>query len=55
LNWVYQLFKAFLDWLRETPPPSIQQSKAPPDLQAELGAAIDAAKHGVRDEGDPRP
>jgi len=55
LNWVYQLFKAFLDWLRETPPPSIQQSKAPPDLQEELGAAIDAAKHGMCDESNPRP
>jgi hypothetical protein len=55
LNWVYGIVKAFLDWLRETPPPSVHTSKAPPDLQAELGADIDAAKHGVRDEGDPRP
>ncbi len=55
MNWVYQLLKAFLDWLRETPPPSVQQGKAPPDLQAELGAAIDAAKHGVSDPSDPRP
>jgi len=55
LNWVYGIVKAFLDWLRETPPPSILTSKAPPDLQEELGAAIDAAKHRVRDEGDPRP
>jgi hypothetical protein len=55
LNWVYGIVKAFLDWLRETPPASVHQGKAPPDLQAELGAAIDAAKHGVSDKGDPRP
>ena len=55
MNWVYQILKAILDWLRETPSPSIQQGKAPPDLQEELGAAIDAAEHGVRGEGDPRP
>jgi len=55
VNWVYQILKALLDWLRETPPPSIQPGKAPPDLQEELGAAIDAAKHGVRDTGDSRP
>ena len=55
MNWVYQLVKAFLDWLRETPLPSIQTSKAPPDLQAELNAAVDAARAGVSDKGDPRP
>ena len=55
MNWVYQILKALLDWLRETPAPSIQQGKAPADLQAELGAAIDAAKHGVRKPSDPRP
>ena len=55
MNWVYQILKAILDWLRETPPPTVRQGKAPPDLQAELGAAIDAAKRGVRDKGDPRP
>lgn len=55
MNWVYQLIKALLDFFRETPPPSISIGKAPPDLQAELGAAIDAAKHGVRDKSDPRP
>ena len=55
MNWVYGIVKAFLDWLRETPPPSISLGKAPPDLQKELNAAIDATRHGVRDESDPRP
>ena len=55
MNWIYQLVKAFLDWLRETPPPSISLGKAPDALQKELNAAIDAARHGVRDESDPRP
>jgi hypothetical protein len=55
VNWIYQLFKAFLDWLRETPPPSIQLGKAPDALKAELDAAIDAARAGVSDKGDPRP
>ena len=55
MNWVYGIVKALLDWLRETPPQSIHTSKAPPDLQAELGAAVDAARAGVSDKGDPRP
>jgi hypothetical protein len=55
VNWVYQLLKALLDFFRETPPPSISIGKAPADLQAELGAAIDAAKRGVSDKSDPRP
>ena len=55
MNWVYQILKALLDWLRETPPPSIQQGQAPDALQKELNAAVDAAKHGVRDPSDPRP
>ena len=57
MNWVYGIVKAFLDWLRETPPPTVRQGQAPPDLQAELGAAIDHARAGgvQRDEGDSRP
>jgi hypothetical protein len=56
VNWVYQILKALLDWLRETPPPSILQSKAPDGLKEELGSAIDAARAGrMPDEGDPRP
>ena len=53
MNWVYQIIKALLDWLRETPPPIVRQGQAPPDLQAELDAAIDAAKRGVPDKSDP--
>jgi hypothetical protein len=55
LNWVYGIVKAFLDWLRETPPPSIHTSKAPPDLKEELDAAIDAARARVSDKSNPRP
>jgi hypothetical protein len=55
VNWIYQLLKAFLDWLRETPPPSISLGKAPDALKAELDAAVDAARAGVSDKGDPRP
>ena len=55
MNWIYQLLKAFLDWLRETPPPSISLGKAPDALTAELDAAVDAARAGVRDPSDPRP
>ena len=55
MNWIYQIIKALLDWLRETPPPSIQQGQAPADLQKELDAAIDAARAWVPDKGDPRP
>ena len=57
MNWVYQILKALLDWLRETPPPSILQSKAPDGLKEELGAAIDSAGAGrvQHDEGHPRP
>ena len=55
MNWVYGIVKAIRDWLRETPPPTVGQGKAPADLQAGLAAAIDAAKRGVPDKGDPRP
>ena len=56
MNWVYQILKAFLDWLRETPPPSVHQGQAPDGLKEELGSAIDAARAGrMPDEGDPRP
>jgi hypothetical protein len=53
VNWVYQLLKALLDFFRETPPPTVVTGKAPSDLQAELGAHIDAAKRGVSDKSDP--
>ena len=55
MTWVYGIIKAILDWLRETPPPTVEQSKPPADLQAELGAAIDAAHRRVPDPSDPRP
>jgi hypothetical protein len=55
VNWVYGIVKAFLDWLRETPPPSISLGQAPDALKKELDAAIDAARAGVSDKGDPRP
>jgi hypothetical protein len=50
VNWVYGIVKALLDWLRETPPPTVRQGQAPADLQAELGAAIagDAGGAGSR-------
>ena len=40
MNWVYQIIKALLDWLRETPPTDVQHGKAPDDLKDDLAGRV---------------
>ncbi|NBO53142.1 MAG: hypothetical protein EBU84_00795 [Actinobacteria bacterium] len=52
MNWVYQILKAILDWLRETPPPTVLPGNAPDDLRDRLQHRIDGMRDG---KGDPGP
>jgi hypothetical protein len=54
VNWIYQLVKAFLDWLRETPAPTVEDGNAPKPLKSDLAARI-ADLPGLPDEGGPGP
>ena len=40
MNWIYQILKALLDWLRETPPTDVQHGKAPEALKNDLADRI---------------
>jgi hypothetical protein len=40
VNWLYQILKALLDWLRETPPTDVQHGKAPEALKSDLADRI---------------
>jgi hypothetical protein len=50
VNWIYQILKALLDFLRETPPTDVQQGKAPEQLKADLADRI-ADLPGLPDQG----
>ena len=54
MNWIYQILKAILDWLRETPPTDVQHGNAPKDLKADMADRI-ADLPGLPDEGGPGP
>jgi hypothetical protein len=52
VNWIYQLVRAFLDFIREAPAPKIVDGKAPNDLKDNLHGRI-AGLHGLpKDSGD---
>ena len=36
MNWVYQILRAILDFLRATPPTDVQHGKAPEALKSDL-------------------
>ena len=40
MNWIYQILKALLDWLRETPPTDVQHGKAPEALKSDLAGRV---------------
>ena len=40
MNWIYQILKALLDFLRETPPTDVQHGKAPEALKSDLADRI---------------
>lgn len=54
MNWIYQILKALLDWIRETPRDDIQDGKAPDQLKNDLRDRISGLP-GMSDEGGPGP
>ncbi len=55
MNWVYQILKALLDWLRETPPTDVQHGQAPQPLKDDLAARVADLPGLPADEGGPGP
>ena len=55
MNWVYQILKALLDWLRETPPTDVQHGKAPEALKDDLAGRVADLPGLPADEGGPGP
>jgi len=55
VNWVYQIIKALLDWLRETPPTDVQHGKAPEALKSDLDGRIADLPGLPDDQGGPGP
>ncbi len=53
MNWVYQILKALLDWLRETPPTDVQHGKAPEALKSDLDGRIADLPGLPDDQGGP--
>ncbi len=53
MNWVYQILKALLDWLRETPPTDVQHGKAPDALKSDLDGRIADLPGLPDDQGGP--
>jgi len=40
VNWVYQILRAILDFLRATPPTDVQHGKAPEALKSDLDGRV---------------
>ncbi len=55
MNWIYQILKALLDWLRETPPTDVQHGKAPEALKSDLDGRIADLPGLPDDTGGPGP
>jgi hypothetical protein len=53
VNWIYQILKALLDFLRETPPTDVQHGKAPEALKSDLDGRIADLPGLPDDEGGP--
>jgi hypothetical protein len=53
VNWIYQILKALLDFLRETPPADIAEGNAPKDLKDNLHRRI-ADLPGLPEQGGDR-
>jgi hypothetical protein len=53
LNWIYQLVKALLDFLRETPAPKVEDGNAPKPLKNDLAARVADLPGLPADQGDP--
>jgi hypothetical protein len=55
VNWIYQILKALLDFLRETPPTDVQHGKAPEALKNNLADRIADLPGLPGDQGGPGP
>ena len=55
MNWVYQILKALLDFLRETPPTDVQHGKAPEALKDDLAGRVAGLPGLPDDQGGPSP
>ena len=55
MNWVYQILKALLDFLRETPPTDVQHGKAPEALKDDLAGRVADLPRLPDDQGGPGP
>jgi len=55
VNWVYQILRAVLDFLRATPPTDVQHGKAPDDLKNDLAGRIADLPGLPDDTGGPGP
>ena len=53
MNWVYQILKALLDWLRETPPTDVQHGKAPEVIKDDLADRVADLPGLPDDQGGP--
>jgi len=53
VNWVYQILRAILDFLRETPPTDVQHGKAPEALKSDLDGRIADLPGLPDDQGGP--
>lgn len=53
MNWVYQILKALLDFLRETPPTDVQHGQAPDKLKADLADRVADLPGLPDDQGGP--
>ena len=55
MNWIYQILRAVLDFLRATPPTDVQHGKAPDDLKNDLAGRVADLPGLPDDQGGPGP
>ena len=55
MNWVYQILRAVLDFLRATPPTDVQHGKAPEALKDDLAGRVADLPRLPDDTGGPGP
>jgi len=55
VNWIYQILRAILDFLRATPPTDVQHGKAPEALKSDLADRIADLPGLPDDQGGPGP
>ena len=55
MNWIYQILRAVLDFLRATPPTDVQHGKAPESLKDDLAGRVADLPRLPDDTGGPGP